>query len=187
MIITINGMPGSGKSTIAKRLGKILHCPTLDVGSLRRQVALKKGMTLAEFNKWSEKNPKFGDQYFDELLTKTAHAKKNIIISGRMAFYFLPESFKVFFNVSFPEGARRIKQSLHLDRNEDNNLTSIAVIIASMKKRIASDTKRYKKLYRVNIFQPSNYDYVLDTSRIPIPKVTNKVKSAFHNWQKTQK
>ncbi|RJO59218.1 hypothetical protein C4546_03255 [Candidatus Parcubacteria bacterium] len=184
MIITINGMPGSGKSTIAKRLAKILRYSTLDIGSLRRRVAKKKGLTLAEFNKWSEKNPKFGDKYFDHLLIKTARAKKNLVISGRMAFHFLPESFKIFFDVSFPEGARRIKQSLHENRNEGRNLSSIAEIISSMKKRIASDTRRYKKLYRVNIFKPSNYDYVLDTTHIPIPQVVSRVKSAFQVWQR---
>lgn len=187
MIITINGEPGSGKSTIAKRLGKILHYPTLDIGRLRRQAAKKKGMTLEEFNSWSEKHPKYGDRYFDLQLVRIARAKKNLIISGRMAFYFLPESFKVFLRVSLAEGARRIKQSLHAGRNEGKNLNSIAEIIASIKKRIASDTKRYKKLYQTNIFRPSYYDFVLDTSRIPIPKVVSRVKTAFHSSQKLKK
>ena len=57
MIITITGEPGSGKSTIGKRLAKELGYGHYYIGQIRRDAAKKKGMTLAEYNKYGEAHP----------------------------------------------------------------------------------------------------------------------------------
>jgi len=65
MRITISGPPGSGKGTVSKILAKHYHLKFYSVGDLRREAARKKGMTIEKFNKWSEKHPEKGDEYFD--------------------------------------------------------------------------------------------------------------------------
>ena len=57
MIITVSGTPGSGKSTIAKALAKNFRLKYFSSGDLMRNLAEKKGISLAELNKLAEDNP----------------------------------------------------------------------------------------------------------------------------------
>jgi cytidylate kinase len=68
-IITISGDPGSGKSTIAQELAKKLKAKRIYVGEIRREIARKKGLTLAELNKYAEKHPET-DVDIERLLAK---------------------------------------------------------------------------------------------------------------------
>ena len=187
MIITISGNIGSGKSTVAKRLAKRLAYPTLDVGALRRAEAKRRGMTLAAFNAWAEKHPKEGDWAFEQKFIRTARRKKNIIVTGRVAYHFLPESFKVFLKVSAREGARRTLANQKDRPNEFHADVSLTSLIRLHAQRIRSDVRRYRKSYHLNILDLKQYDYILDTSRIPIPTVVKRVTTAFRSWQKEQK
>jgi cytidylate kinase len=186
MIITISGNIGSGKSTVAKRLAKRLGYPMLDVGALRRAEAKRRGMTLAAFNTWAEKHPKAGDWAFEQKFIRTARAKKNIIVTGRVAYHFLPESFKVFLKVSEQEGARRTLASQKDRPNEIKVGASLTSLMRLHDKRVSSDRKRYRKLYHIDLFKMNQYNFVLDTSRIPIPTVVKRVTAAFRLWQKAQ-
>ncbi len=183
-IITLNGRPGAGKTTVAKALAKRLGYRVLDVGQLRRREARRRGMTLAEFNSWSMKHPLAGDKAFDRALVRTARRQKRVIITSRTAFHFLPESFKVFLDVTPREGARRALEDQHERSNEVGEQPSIARIQRLHRQRIRSDTRRYQKLYGINIFLRRNYDFTLNTSRIPIPTMVEAVARAFRTWKK---
>jgi len=187
MIITINGNIGSGKSSVAKHLAKKFHYQLLDIGHLRRKEAKRRGLTLAQFNAWSEKHPDAGDRAFDRAIVQTARRKRNIVVSSRTAFHFLPESFKVFLWVSEREGARRTLKNQKERRNEVIAGSSLASLVRQHRQRIRSDTRRYKKLYGLNIFSRRNYDLFLNTTHLPLAKVVHRVKQAFFTWQKTKR
>ncbi len=55
MIIAIHGQAGSGKSSISKLLARRLGYKRYSVGGLRREIAKKHGLTLAQLNKVGEK------------------------------------------------------------------------------------------------------------------------------------
>ena len=57
MIITLSGMPGSGKSTVAKILSKKLRMSRYYMGGIRREMARKMGLTIDELNKLGERDP----------------------------------------------------------------------------------------------------------------------------------
>lgn len=182
-IITLNGRPGAGKSTVAHALAKRLGYHVLDVGQLRRREAKRRNLTLAAFNAWSEKHPEAGDRAFDRALVRAARRQKRVIITSRTAFHFLPESFKVYLHVAPREGARRSLEDHHDRINEVGERPTIASILRLHRQRILSDTRRYQKLYGVNIFLRRNYDFILDTSRIPIPRMVQAVARAYRAWQ----
>jgi CMP/dCMP kinase len=185
MIITINGRPGAGKSTVAETLAKRLGFRVLDVGGLRRKEARRRHMTLAAFNSWSEAHPDAGDKAFDRALVRAARRQGKVVITSRTAFHFLPESFKVYLDVSTREGARRALEDRHERANEVGARPTIPTIMRLQRQRVRSDTRRYQKLYGIDIFQRKHYDFVLNTTRIPIPTMVRDVAQAYRKWRVT--
>jgi CMP/dCMP kinase len=167
MIISFNGLPGSGKSTIAKRLAKKIGWPRYYMGGIRREKAKERGITLAEYNRLGETEP-FTDLEVDEYQRELAKNEDNFIIEGRTSWYFIPNSLKIYLDVDEKIGADRvlkqIKKSDH--RNEDKNLSTLEDVISSHRKREASDYARYKKYYDITIDNKNNYDFILDTSNL---------------------
>lgn len=165
MIISIGGPAGSGKSTIARKLAEKLGWKRYYIGGLRRQKALEKGMTLAEYNKLGETDPAT-DKEMDEFQAELGRTEDEFIMEGRTSWHFIPSSFKIYIDVSEPEGAERIFQSLRADkeRNEDDGLDSVADVLRSIRQRKASDVLRYEKYYGINVYDRKNYDLVIDTT-----------------------
>lgn len=176
MIITISGVPGSGKTSIASGLAKKMGWPYYDIGYLRRQKAKKIGLTLTEYNKMGENDPKT-DLEVDKYQKKLGEEKDNFIICGRTSWNFIPHSIKIFLDVEAEEGARRVWKELQKKnhRNEDNNLKSISDVIISHQKRRQSDIKRYKKYFNIDVFDRGNYDLVVNTTELDKKKVLDKI------------
>jgi CMP/dCMP kinase len=176
MIISFSGVPGSGKSTIAKKLAKELGWPRYYIGILRREAAKQKGLTLAEYNKLGEVDSRT-DLEVDKYQEKLGQEKDNFIIEGRTSWHFIPHSLKIYLDVAPEVGAKRIFQNLqeNNDRNEDVNLKTWQDVMASNKKRLASDRKRYQEYYNLDVDTPAHYDLFLDTSHLSIEEVFRKV------------
>ncbi len=170
MIITISGMPGSGKSTVARRLSEHLGYKRYYMGAIRREAARKLGLTLAEFNTKGENDPST-DLFVEEYIQKLAHTRDNFIIESRTAWSFIPHSLKIFVYVDEREGARRILQSLHNPRsararNEGTQDQSYEEVLQSVYDRIKSDDVRYKKYYNLDIQNKNNYNLYLDATHL---------------------
>ncbi len=171
MIISISGAQGSGKSTMAKKLATDLNWPRYYIGELRRNAALKRGMTLAEYNILGEKDPKT-DTEVDIYQKKLGEKEDNFIIEGRTSWHFIPHSFKIYIDVEMEIGAERIWKHLQKDnkRNEDSNLNELEDVVESLKNRLESDRKRYLKYYNIDVHNQKHYDFIIDTSKLTIEK-----------------
>lgn len=165
MIITIGGTPGSGKSTVAKKLARILKYPRLDLGGMKRGQALQHGMTLAEFNRRGERDRRF-DAEIDDFQKKLGRTRAHCVVEGRLSFHFIPHALKIFLSATPRIGAQRIFRDVNLRKrkNEERGLTSLRAIEASIRRRMLSDRKRFKRYYRIDPFVRSHYDFFLDTS-----------------------
>ncbi|MCX6710686.1 MAG: cytidylate kinase family protein [Candidatus Woesearchaeota archaeon] len=170
MIITISGMAGSGKSTVGRLLARHLKMKYYCIGDMRRKMADDLGMSLAEFNKLGEKED-FTDRQVDEFQEKLGRKEDNFVIVGRTSYHFIPHSVKIFLDVKLEEGARRIFSQ----KRENENFKSLQDAIESIKLRDESDAKRYLKYYGINISDPKNFDLVIDTTRMPIEKIVDKI------------
>jgi len=177
MIITINGKPGSGKSSLATMLADRLGLAYYDIGALRREAARAKGMTLEEYNRWGETTDET-DRDVDAFQEKLGKEKDNLVITGRTSFYFIPHSVKIFLDVSMHDAAKRIFNDKKLnDRNETSNVSSLDEVERSLNERMRSDNLRYKKYYNIDVYDTSLYDFVLDTSGVSLEGVYEKVVS----------
>lgn len=166
MIITISGTPGSGKSTVGRLLAKKLKYRYYSIGAMRRAMAQERGLTLQEFNVLGEKEG-FTDQNVDLWQKKLGLENDNVVVEGRTSFHFIPHSVKIFLAADLSEAARRIFHDPdHVRRFEaSHHYKSPKELEHGLRGRIASDTRRYKKYYKLNIFLPKHYDVNLDTTK----------------------
>ncbi len=186
-IITISGTPGSGKSTVAKKLAKKFQAKRIYIGGLWRQMAKEKKLTLEELNKFIIKNPDY-DKDMDKKIAEEARRlslKSPVIVEGRVQFAWLPESIKLFITAQPQEAARRVWQQIQNEgqrksRNEAK-ISSLAQLKAKQQYRLKNDQKRYKKLYKIDYTDHSQYDFVLDTTAINAQEATAKAADFIEN------
>jgi cytidylate kinase len=184
-IITISGTPGSGKSTIAQKLAEKLNAERIYVGSIRRELAREKGITLEQLNEYGLTHPETDVDIDQKIAIQAREAAKKgiVIVEGRVQFHFIPESFKIFIHVAVEEGARRIWKQMQNKadkkmRNE-GEVKDINALINDIKKRIDNDKKRYKKYYNLDHTDEAHYDLVIDTTKITAEAATAKILKAL--------
>jgi cytidylate kinase len=166
MIITLSGAPGSGKSTVAEALVKTFNLKRYYMGQIRRNMAKEHGLTLEEFNKLGETED-WTDKKVDDYQKQLGQTEDNFLIEGRTSFFLIPNSIKIYLDADLKTAAERIfNQIQNKGGNERNEGQPISVeeMFESLKNRVESDVKRYKKYYNIDILDQAHYDIFLDTT-----------------------
>ena len=171
MIITISGKPGSGKSTVANIISDKLKLNNYSIGDLRGSMALDMGITIDDLNKVGEKD-EFTDKEADEYQEKLGKEKDNFVIDGRLSYYFIPHSVRIFLDVDITVGAQRI---FSIRREDEKDEKSIEELKKRLAKRVKSDHKRYQKYYGINFESKENFDLIIDTTNISPEKTADKI------------
>ncbi len=170
MIITISGLPGSGKTSVAKLLAKKLNFKFYSMGDIIQTFVLSKKMTLLQFNKLRDKN-KAWDYMIDSYQKQLVKKHKDVIVDGITSFYLFSDSIKVFFSVKPEVSAKRIFQA----KRPDEPYKSFSEALKAVKKRIKDDRSRYNRLYGIDCHKLSNFDLVIDTSDLSPKEVVNVI------------
>ncbi len=174
MIITISGVPGSGKTSVAKIIAKRLGMNFYSMGGLRGKMALERGITIDELNKIGETD-KTTDASVDDYQRELGIKEDNFVIEGRLSWHFIPHSVKIFLSCDPKEAARRIfsaRQKSSEGRGDEPLYASAEDAEKEIKKRTASDVLRYEKYYGVDYRDPSHYDMAIDTTAMTGPEET---------------
>lgn len=172
MIITICGEAGSGKSSVGRELARRLGYRFYSIGDVRREMALKRGMSLAEFNRLGERED-FTDREVDGFQEELGKKEDNFVIIGRTSAHFIPHAFKLFLDADLDERARRVLQDS--GNREEETYSSLEEAREAIRERRKSDELRYRKYYGINPFDKKGYDLVIDTTRISIGEVVDKI------------
>lgn len=171
MIITISGSPGSGKSTIARRVAKKFGLNHYSSGDFMRQMARKKKISMLELIKIADKTRDVDDE-IDEWLSKLGKYEDNFVIDSRLAFHFMIHSIKIFLDVDIKEGAKRILLQKRADERENIDLRAT---VRNIQRRKESEIKRYRKLYKINPYNKKHYDAYLDTTGLTLEQAADAV------------
>lgn len=175
MIITITGLPGSGKTTVIKQLSNALHLPWYSIGDLRGKMAKERGMTIDELNALGETEA-FTDNEVDDYQKSLGTSGESFVIDGRLSWHFIPSSFKVFLDVNKNVGATRIfGASKKGQRSDEKSYESVDEVKTFIANRVASDVRRYQKYYGVDFLNRNNYDLVVNTSNLTAEEVVRQI------------
>jgi predicted cytidylate kinase len=167
MIISISGAHGSGKSTLAKKLAEKLGWPRYYMGGMRREAAQKRGLTLAEYNKLGESDPQT-DLEVDEYQKFLGETSDNFVIEGRTSWHFIPHSLKIYLDVQEEEAVKRIFHDLKSRPEEAQLGATIEDVRRILAERKLSDDLRYRQYFNIEVYNPKNYDFYLDTTDLTI-------------------
>ena len=177
--ITIAGDLGSGKSTVANHLINNINYRIESAGLIFRRLAEQHGMSAKEFNQFIESNPKY-DNMVDDTIKEMGEKEENIIFDSRLAWYFVPKSFKIYMYVDVDTATERIF-------NDKGRVSESYSDMATAKKEIIerreSEVLRYKTFYNIDINNYSNYDFIIDTSHATKDEVNDAVLSNFKAFE----
>ena len=177
--ITIAGDLGSGKSTVANHLINNINYRIESAGLIFRRLAEQHGMSAKEFNQFIESNPKY-DNMVDDTIKEMGEKEENIIFDSRLAWHFVPKSFKIYMYVDVDTATERIF-------NDKGRVSESYSDMATAKKEIIerreSEVLRYKTFYNIDINNYSNYDFIIDTSHATKDEVNDAVLSNFKAFE----
>lgn len=155
MIITIGGLAGSGTTTAADVLSKKIDIPFISAGSIFRDMAKEKEMSLIEFSKYAEDNTAI-DIELDKRQSEIAKNSENLIVEGRLSAYFVEADLRIWLLAPLDIRARRVS-------NRESK--SLEVVIEETIIREESEALRYLDIHNIDINNFDIYDLVLNTNR----------------------
>ncbi len=176
MHITITGNLGSGKSTICKYLQDKYGFEVYSTGKVQRELAREMGLSTLDMNVLMKSDDKY-DRMIDGAVAKISQCRPNdnIIFDSRLAWNFVPKSFKVFLNVEPHIAAERV---LNAGRGAEEVYASFEDAVKKLSERAATECERYRDIYNVDYMNLSNYDLVLDSSNESPEILAEKIYSA---------
>lgn len=177
MIITIGGNLGAGKTTLANNLERELHYEQLYVGGIFRDMAAEKNLTIEQFYAQLKNDPAL-EQAVDQRQAAAMHEHDNLIVQGRVAWYFAKASpftvFNILLTVDPAVGAA------HIGEKKENAGKTSGAVAAATADREKNERERYATLYDIkDHLDPAHYDFVLDTTMLSEQEVLEKVMLAI--------
>jgi len=169
MIITIGGSICSGKTTLARELAKKFNLKHISAGSIMREMAKKRGMSLLEFSRYAESNPEV-DLEIDRRQKELATG--NCVVDGRLSAHFLDSDLKIWLDA--PLNVRVERLSERDKKSEEDAKRSII-------EREDSERRRYMEIYGINLGDISTYDLIINTAKFDIKTMTELVSIAIRN------
>lgn len=179
--ISLAGDLGSGKSTVSRILTDLLGLEYFSTGAIARAIAAERGMTVVELNEYMEKHPEM-DREIDDRLVALSDDPRGLIIDSRMAFHFVRDTFRVYFTTDIETSAARIMG----DHRAEESFATLEETAMNIRRRKASERKRYGDFYGVDCKDLRNYSLIVDTTYATPAQIAGKTAECFALWQKNR-
>ncbi|RDE12630.1 MAG: cytidylate kinase [Candidatus Thorarchaeota archaeon] len=172
-VITISGLHGTGKTSVANRIAEEFGLRIVSVGSLFRSLAKERGLTLEQFSRVAEHDASI-DRILDDRLKQEAE-KGDVVLDGQLAAWMAGDAadFRVLLTAPPDIRHRRISDRDGIGFEQAKSQTTT---------REKSERARYHKLYGIKIEDQSVYDLVLNTGKYDLEGVIVVVVGAIRAY-----
>lgn len=147
----------------------------VSTGRIQRQLALEMGIDTLEMNRRADTDPTI-DQRIDGVFIELGAKEQGFIVDSRMAWFFLPDSFKVFLTTDVAVAAARI---LNDPGRNSEQYRSIDEAIDKILARKQSENERFLLKYGADCANLDNFDLVINTTHRTPPEVADQILRAI--------
>jgi CMP/dCMP kinase len=153
MIVTLSGLPGSGKTSVARELIPRYGFTMISAGEQFRKLAQERGMTLQEFGELAEKDSSI-DLAIDKRQKELAAQYNMALVEGRLAGRTIDADLKIWLKTILEVRAQRVakREGIPLQK-----------ALEDTRAREISEVARYKSFYNIDQNDWSGYDLIIDT------------------------
>ena len=170
MILSISGLHGTGKSTIAKMIAEALGIKYYSTGKAFRDLAIEMDMSLEEFTKYAEDHPEI-DNTLDEKVVEVAK-EGNVVIDSQLSGHLLEGIADLRKHLTCPLETR-VKRIASRDEKSFEESMKETIL------REKSELERFKLLYDIDLSDirkiKEKHDIVLATEGLTIEEVFNNL------------
>lgn len=159
--ITLTGDLGSGKSAVSRILCERTGFEYVSTGRIQRQLAQEMGLDTLEMNRRADTDPSI-DQRIDGIFVELGKDPKGYVVDSRMAWFFLPQSFKVYLQADVQIAAARI---LGDPTRNSEQYASLEEAVEKISARKQSENARFLAKYGADSTNLNNFDLVIDTAQ----------------------
>ena len=175
--ITVSGLPGSGTSTLCRRLSERTGLEHVNAGRIFRDLAGELGLSLAELGRSAEADGRI-DRRLDERMAERARAG-GCLLEGRITGWMMHRrrlaALKVWVQADLDTRALRVAGR---DRQP------IAEATTAILERERSERHRYAVHYRIDLSDLSIYDLVVDSGRSDAEALCGRVEAMMEAMTK---
>lgn len=177
--ISITGDLGSGKSAVGKLLSEYLQLPITSTGSIQRDIAKRMGMTTLELNHFTDTHPEIDDEIDSVFKSLRTHPDAHLLDS-RLAWFFIPDSFKVYLQVDIRIAAQRVMGDT---ARKSESYHTMEEAIADLRARKNSENQRFLRVYNADCARLDNFDFVINTSFNTPEEIAKKIIEGYSAYQ----
>jgi len=173
LVITISGLHGTGKSTYAKAISEAFNLRHMSAGSLFRQIALERGVSIEELSRTAERDKEV-DRLIDDRTKKEAIVG-NVILDGLLAGWMARDyaDLKIYLKCPDDVRMRRIAERDGMTYEESRKTTNF---------REDAERKRFKMLYDIEMDDLSIYDLIINTGLMSIKSNVEVIKKFVQEY-----
>jgi len=170
--VAVSGLPGSGKTTLAKKLAEKLGLKYISLGMIFREIAKEKGLSLEELSLIAEKDPSI-DNLIDSKAREEGR-KGCVVIDGHISAWILKDIAHIRIVVIAPPKVRIERIARRDGKRFEDALREVRI-------REESELRRYKKFYGIDINDLTDVDLVINTYKFNEVETLNIALEAIKN------
>lgn len=168
LVIAVSGHHGSGRSTHAKRLAEVFGLRYVSSGTIFRQMAEERGLSLEEMSKLTDGDPEL-DKLIDERAREESR-KGGIVLDATLSGWMAHEpDLRIFLTTPLETRIARIAEREGMGLEEAREETLV---------RSESERDRFMKYYGIDVTDLSIYDLTLNTDLFE-PDGTARILKSF--------
>jgi predicted cytidylate kinase len=172
LLITISGLPGAGTSTVARLVASALGVERVDGGTVFRSMAAERDLDVGAFSLVAEHDPEI-DLELDQRLANRAR-NGEVLLESRLAAWIVTNeglpAVRVWVYADEHERARRVAAREGVDP---------ATALEANQIREASERRRYRTYYGIDLDDQTVYDLVIDSTGIEPEAIAESIVAAI--------